>query len=120
MHEATNAGAGSNKYLVYTISYATGLIIPHMDYNQGLLIKKLGGKGQMQAIRAQIPGIIYNHFIGSAYYKRPGGFFGAVDLLYFDATGGSIFLKETIISTWDRPYGLEFDRSGSFMYVGSR
>jgi hypothetical protein len=122
MHEATNAGLGSNKYLVYNISYATGVISAHMDFNQGLPIKKIGGKGQMQAIRAQIPGTIYNHFIGSAYFIRPGSPLGAVDLLYFDASvgGGTIFLKETIISTWDRPYGLEFDRSGSIMYVGSR
>jgi hypothetical protein len=115
MHEATNAGGGSNKYLVFSINYTSGVITASNDYSIGTFIRKIGGKGQMQAIYSQSalptgPG----YYIGAAFFIRATSIlYGAADLLSMDASTGALTLKESATSSWARPYGLEFSRSSS-------
>jgi hypothetical protein len=120
MHEATNAGAGSNQYLVFSISYATGVISFSASYNVGLPVKKIGGKGQMQAITAQVPGVTSAYFVGAAHFIRPGSLGGATDVLIMNTLTGALTFKETMLHGFLRPYGLEFSRAGSSLYVAFR
>lgn len=118
MHEATNTGGGSNKYLVFRISYLTGVITAAADYNVGLPIRKIGGKGQMQAVYGQFGGPTY--FIGSAYFIIPGSVGGATDRLRLNPSTGVLTFTETILQGSRRPYGLEFSRSANWLYVSYR
>jgi hypothetical protein len=120
MHEATNAGIGSNKFLVFSISYATGSITAVAAHNAGLPIKKVGGKGQMQAVLGQDPTIGSAYLIGAAYFMKPLSMGGATDILIMNPTTGVVTLKETILYGAFRPYGLEFSRSGNYCYVAFR
>jgi hypothetical protein len=122
MHEATNAGGGSGKFLVFRISYTTGTISAVNDYTVGLPVRKIGGKGQMQAIASQDPALGPIYLVGAAYFIKPTSMGGAVDVLIMNPSTGALSLKETITASygWNRPYGLEFSRSGSLLYVASR
>jgi hypothetical protein len=122
MHEASNAALGSDKFIVFRIDYITGTPMAVANYFVGTKIRKVGGKGQMQAIPSQIAsGPVY--LIGAAYLLKPFSITGAVDVLIMNPSTGALTLKESIsYSTGSsfRPYGLEFSRSGSFLYVAAR
>jgi hypothetical protein len=121
MHEATNTGGGSGKFLVFRIIYATGVINAVNDYSVGLPVRKIGGKGQMQGILGQVPGLGSAYFIGAAYFVRPGSLAGATDFLYMNPATGALSLRETILyGFFRRPYGLEFSRSSDYLYVSYR
>jgi hypothetical protein len=120
MHEATNTGGGSNKFLVFRINYTTGTINSVADYSVGLPVRKIGGKGQMQAILGQsmFGGTAY--IIGAAYFIRPGSIGGATDFLYMNPSTGVVTHRETILHGFRRPYGLEHSRSSDYTYVAFR
>jgi hypothetical protein len=119
MHEATNTAGGSNKFLVFRISYTTGSISPVADYNVGSMVRKIGGKGQMQAILGQFGGSA-TYLVGAAYFVRPGSMGGATDFVYLNPLTGVVTFRETINYTSLRPYGLEFSSAATFAYVTYR
>jgi hypothetical protein len=118
MHEASNTATG--KFLVFRINNTTGVTNAISSYNVGLPIQKIGGKGQMQAVPAQVPSIPSPYFIGAAYLRRPSAWGGATDILVFNSVTGAITLKETMLHGSLRPYGLEFSRGSVALYLAFR